>query len=93
MNEEEIRYERARKKVEAIKGFYVHLSIYLLVNLFLLLLNILTSPDTLWFWMPLLGWGIAILAHGFSVFGVGRFFGPDWEERKIAEIMEKEESA
>jgi hypothetical protein len=90
MNEEEIKYQRAKKRVEALRGFYVHLGVYVLVNLFLFLLNIITSPDNLWFYWPLLGWGIAIVVQAFSVFGPGRLFGAEWEEKKIQEIIEKE---
>ena len=90
MDPDEIKYQRAKKQVEALKGFYIHLGVYILVNLFLFLLNIITAPDHLWFFWPLLGWGIAIVAHGFNVLGSGRLFGAEWEEKKIKEIMEKE---
>ena len=90
MNEQEIKYQRAKKRVKALKGFYVHLGVYVTVNLFLFLLNIIASPDSLWFHWPLLGWGIAIVLHAFSVFGSGRPLGAEWEEKKIAEIMEQE---
>jgi hypothetical protein len=33
--------------VEALKGFYVHLTVYIVVNLFLFTLNMLASPDRL----------------------------------------------
>ena len=91
MNEEEIKYQKAKKRVKAIKGFYIHFVIYILVNLFLFLLNIIISPAILWFLVSLLGWGIGVIAHALSVFGSGRLFGADWEEKKIREIMEKEE--
>ena len=91
MNEEETRYQRAKKRVEALRWFYAHLGVYVLVNLFLFLLNIITSPADLWFYWPLLGWGIAVVGHAFSVFSFDRLFGADWEEKKIREIMEKEE--
>jgi hypothetical protein len=91
MNEEEIRYQRAKKRVDELRGFYIHLGVYLLVNLLLFLINMLSSPDDLWFYWVLLGWGVAIVAHAFSVFGFGRLFGADWEEKKIREIMENEE--
>jgi hypothetical protein len=64
--------------------------VYILVNLFLFLFNINTSPDSLWFYWPLLGWGIAIAMHAYSVFGSGHLFGADWEEKKIREVMEKD---
>jgi hypothetical protein len=84
------RYERARKRVEEIKGFYVHLVVYVLVNLGLFLINIISSPETLWFYWPLIGWGIGLVAHGFGVFGLPGVLGEDWEEKKIRQIMEKE---
>ncbi len=91
MNEKDITFQRAKKRVEAIRGFYIHLSVYVIVNLFLFLLNIMTSPDVLWFFWPLLGWGIAIVVHAISVFwGFDRPFGADWEAKKVKEIMEME---
>ena len=90
MNKEDIKYQRARKRVAALKGFYVHLGVYVFVNLLLLLINIIASPDSLWFYWPLLGWGIGIVWHAFHVFGSGRWIGADWEEKKIREIMERD---
>jgi hypothetical protein len=91
MNEKDITFQRAKKRVEALRGFYIHLIVYVIVNLFLFLLNIMTSPDVLWFYWPLLGWGIAIVVHAISVFwGFDRPFGADWEAKKVREIMEKE---
>jgi hypothetical protein len=37
------------------------------------------------------GWGIGLLANGFSVFGLSLFLCEDWERRKIDEIMNKNE--
>ena len=89
MNEEEIKYQRAKERVAALRGFYVHLGVYVLVNLFLFLFDFLTSPDSLWFYWPLLGWTIAIALHALSVFGSARPLGADWEEKKIAELMQE----
>ncbi|MDH4211142.1 MAG: 2TM domain-containing protein [candidate division WOR-3 bacterium] len=83
-------YERAKKRVEELKSFYSHLFVYLAVNAGLFLLNILTSPSHLWFYWPLIGWGIGLAIHGLSVFGTQKMLGKDWEERKIQELMEKE---
>jgi hypothetical protein len=88
-NEQES-YERAKKRVEELKSFYSHLFVYLAVNAGLFLLNILTSPSHLWFYWPLIGWGIGLAIHGLSVFGTQKMLGKDWEERKIQELMEKE---
>lgn len=88
--QEEERYYKARKKVEEIKGFYGNLTAYIVVNIGLLVLNLLTSPQYLWFFWPLLGWGIGVAIHGMIVFNYMPFLGKDWEEQKIKEFMEKE---
>ncbi len=88
-NENEIRYEKARKRVHAIKGFYGNLSSYVLVNLFLLILNLVTSPEHLWFYWPMLGWGLGVVFHGLKVFNF-QLLGKDWEQRKMREFMEQE---
>jgi len=87
---DQARYERAKKKVEEIRGFYIHLLVYVLVNSFLFLTNFLTSRGDWWFYWTSVGWGIGVAAHAFSLF-VGRgLWGKDWEERKIKQIMEKD---
>jgi asparagine N-glycosylation enzyme membrane subunit Stt3 len=85
------RYQRARQRVQALKGFYIHLTIYILVNAGLLLLNLLSSPGTLWFYWPLLGWGIGLAAHTAAVFGVAGWLGKDWEERQMSKFLEQED--
>lgn len=49
-------------------GFKIHFAAYVLVNLLLIVINLLTTPDELWFYWPLLGWGIGIIAHGAAVY-------------------------
>jgi len=90
MNTEEIKYQKAKERVEAIKGFYIHLIVYTVVNLILFSINMILSPDNLWFFWPLIGWGIRLAMHALSVYGFGRWFSANWEERKIREFMEKE---
>lgn len=79
-------YERAHKRVKEIKSFYGNLISYCIIIPFLIILNLITSPDRLWFYWPMLGWGIGLVAHGMSVFAIGK----SWEERKIREILEKQ---
>ncbi|WP_395066954.1 2TM domain-containing protein [Flavobacterium sp.] len=90
---EEDRYYQAKKRVEEIKGFYGNLIAYIIFNIFFLVLNIMTSPGELWFFWPLLGWGIGVLFHAMKVFNYSPFLGKNWEEKKINELMEKEKKA
>lgn len=87
---QEERYFEAKKRVEEIKGFYGNLASYILVNIGLLIINLMTSPNHLWFYWPMLGWGIGVVFHGMKVFNYMPFLGKDWEEQKIKEYMENE---
>lgn len=89
---EQSSYFKAQKKIEEIKGFYGNLSSYIVVNAGLAVLNIITSSEHLWFFYPLLGWGIGVVMHGLKVFDYMPFLDKDWEERKVKEIIEKEKS-
>ena len=90
--QEEERYNKARKRVEEIKGFYGNLIAYIVVNIGLVVVNLLTSPKHLWFYWPLLWWGIGVIFHGLKVFNYISFLGKDWEETKIKEYMDDEKS-
>ena len=57
---------RVSKKEEA---FRTHLAVYLCVGLFLLTLNILTSPFDLWFYWPLFFWGWCLVFHALATYG------------------------
>jgi hypothetical protein len=84
------RYEQAKKRVEEIKRFYVHLVVYVLVNLGLFAINMIASPGHVWFFWPALGWGIAVAIHAATLIIEGPF-GATWEERKIQDLVERDE--
>ncbi|MCB0705850.1 MAG: 2TM domain-containing protein [Saprospiraceae bacterium] len=81
-------YEDALARVKRKKEFYGNFFSWIFTSLFLLVLNLLTSPGFLWALFPFVGWGIGVAFHGFDVFGypgVGR----DWEEREIEKEMRR----
>ena len=82
-------YKAAKRKVDAMKGFYGHLISYIVVIAFFSVVNFLTSPNYPWVIWVILGWGIGIFWHGFGVFMMGNTWGKNWEEKKIREIMDK----
>ena len=86
INNEDKVYERAQKRVKELKSFYGNLISYCIIIPFLIILNLITSPHEIWFYWPMLGWGIGLIAHGASVFAIGK----GWEEKKIREILEKQ---
>lgn len=76
--------------MEAKVGFYIHLSVYTAVNVLLIIINLSTSPEYLWFKWPLMGWGIGLFFHAIGVFVFsGR---PLVTEQMIEKEMKKEAS-
>ena len=98
MDNPDYKYYMAAKRVKKIKGFYLHLIVYIIINLFIIFAN--TNDfvrENHYFWSfetfsTAFFWGIGLLAHGISVFGRNIFFGNDWEERKIKQLMEAEKN-
>lgn len=84
------RYQKAKEKVEAIKGFYGNLIAYLIVIPALAWLNYQTTSFP-WVVFPMLGWGLGVLLHGMEVYGYNPLWGKRWEERKLRELMENED--
>lgn len=84
------RYYDAQKKVKEIRGFYEHLTVYVLCNPIVIIVNYMTSPEYLWWIWSVAGWGMAIILHGLKTFEYPPFFNKKWEQKKIQEILEKE---
>ena len=83
---ENMAYVKAKERVDQLKGFYGNLISYCCVIPVLVAINVNTT-DFQWFWFPVLGWGMGLTFHAIEVFG----YGKNWEERKIQEILKKEE--
>jgi hypothetical protein len=75
--------------VQALKGFYTHATAYVVVNIALFVINLVTGGGW-WFYWPLIGWGIGLGVHALNVFGLSGRLGQDWEERKTRELMDQE---
>ncbi len=84
------RYTMAKERVEKLKEFYGHVASYVGVMIILVVINLLTSPEHLWFFWPMLGWGIGLFFHAMKVYDKNPFFGKEWEERKMKQFMEEE---
>jgi len=88
----ENKYLRAKDRVEELKKFYGNITSYVVVITFLAVINYWTNGWTyMWFLWAAFGWGIGIFFHAVRTFNLNPFFGRDWEERKIRELMKDEE--
>ena len=86
----EKRYERAKKRVDELKGFYIHFTIYCIMLPFFIYLNMNTTSFP-WALFPIIGWGLGLTGHAMEVFNYNPFLGKDWEERKIRELMRNDD--
>lgn len=99
-NRNDEKMKRAKKRVEELKGFYIHLTVYILVNTFISTMKIVRDLGdgesfgeafwdfgtfAVWFF-----WGIGMFFHGVKVFSYNPFFGKDWERRQIQKYMDKD---
>ena len=80
----------AHKRVKEMRAFYMNALMYSIVIPVLWVVN-LSIGGKLWAQWPTRGWGLGVTIQGLSVFAGGSFFGPQWEEKKVAEIMAREQ--
>jgi len=80
-------YRAAKRHVERKIGFAIHLSVFVLVNAGLILVNFLFAPNRVWAVWPLLGWGIGLLFHGLATYLHGP--GASWKARMIEQELKK----
>ena len=93
----ELQYVEAIARVKKIKRFYIHLIVYLLVNIMIVVVNIQDlkvgeSYFKIENFFTAFFWGIGLTSHAFSTFLPNWIFGKNWEQKKIKELMEKEKN-
>jgi len=88
---------RAKKRVDNLKGFYIHVLVYIIVNLAIISLTVfarMSSGENFveaffnfgTFSTPFF-WGIGLGFHGIRALGRNPFFSKDWEQRQIEKYM------
>lgn len=90
------KYRRAKKRIEELKGFYGHLSVYLLINAGILVafyISARNEGESFWqagHFFTVFFWGIGLLFHAIHTFQLNPFFGKKWEERQIQKYIEED---
>ena len=97
----EQQYIKAKKRVQDIKGFYSHLAVYIVINIFIsgIIVYGLSHDEEYSFieaithigvYSTWLFWGIGLFFHWLGVFGFKNLLGRSWEEKKIKQLMDEE---
>ncbi|MFT5437053.1 MAG: hypothetical protein ACI840_001705 [Ulvibacter sp.] len=94
-----LEYLKAKKKIEALKGLYGHISVYVILNSLMILFNAnVFSSQAIDFsdfrsYFTAIMWGVGLFFHALYVFFNFKFtsnFIKRWEDKKIQEILDKE---
>jgi len=99
-------YEWAHTRARHIRALYVHAAVYLVVMVFLVIVNAITRDEPgshmysgqmyhrgdgdWWVIWPALAWSLAVAIHGIVVALGGRDRFDRWEDRKVAELVRRE---
>jgi hypothetical protein len=83
----------ARKRAGAKMGWYIHATVYVLVNLMLFAISEFGPGQKRWSIYPLLGWGLGLALHGVSVFllGTGAGFRERLVERERQRLLREQD--
>jgi len=99
-SDKERAFLNAQRRVKKLRGFYSHLTVYLVVNIVISTFKIIRNlrngesiQDAIFdlsfsgIWLL---WGIGLTIHAVAVFVLPLFIGHNWEEEKIKQFMEEE---
>ena len=92
LSDEEI--ERiARRRAGAKLGWYIHATLYVVVNLVLFALSAYGFGHRPWSVFPVIGWGVGLAMHAISVFvlGSGSSFREQLVERERARLQRQQQ--
>ena len=68
MEQNERHLQWARRNAGRKLGFFIHATVFALVNLSLFAINLSATPSRIWAVFPSVGWGLGLLIHGVVVF-------------------------
>ena len=97
MYNDKIKYLSELRKQSGFKIIFIfHAWFYGSINLFLIIFDLTTTPDLIWFFWPLGGWGIAFGFHAFGFFTWDKSLEaqksrlrekhPDYSEQRLKEF-------
>jgi len=78
----------AWRRVRALRVFFSHLSVYVVVNFILFMLMATTPFHSSWFYAVLIGWGLVIVLHCLHAYELLPWTTHDWEQRKVRELID-----
>ena len=76
----------AKKRIKTKKEFYNNLGSYVATSIFLIGVNIFTSPGYMWAWWPIGFWGISLVSQALKIFVNEKT--SKWERKALRDEIE-----
>lgn len=89
--EQDERINEARRQVHRLKRFYIQLVLFTALTVIAVISHLVFG---MYFWAgwPLTVWAVLLIAqalHLFPIFGLTGWLGPQWEEKKIKDYLDR----
>jgi 2TM domain len=76
--------EQARTRAKKLVKFYYNVFIFVIINIFLYVLDFYPDSKINWAYWVTFGWGLGVLIEGFNV-----YFGSNLEDKIAKDLMDK----
>jgi hypothetical protein len=82
-------HREARRHVRRLRDFHLLLLTAAAVIALTATVNLIRTPERLWFLWVLFGFAIALAFSALQLFGRGVWLGPNWEKRQIEKRLQQ----
>jgi 2TM domain len=79
----------ARRWVRRLRILYTILGIYAVLSLMWFAIDMADGTESLWFYWPMLGTGLAVAITASVLIGIGGPLGADWEKRQVERYLDQ----
>jgi hypothetical protein len=73
----------AKRWVRRKRILYTIIGIYAVLSLMWFAIDMADGTESLWFYWPMLGTGVAVVVIAIVLLGIGGLFGLGWEQRQV----------
>ena len=87
VNDPQHQRAEAQRWVRRLRVLYTILGIYAVFSLMWFAIDMADGTESLWFYWPMLGTGLAVAVTAIVLVGIGGLFGADWENRKVERYL------